>query len=615
MLLAVNWNNGAYVFVTVIVLIIVCALTVFLFLRVKRDYRNYRDEIKLIMDNVMTKSEIVMAVTSYINKIPKDMFFGLILIDFDKFSEIFDAYGEVESKKILEKSISNIHKVLPAKVQIGRYDKDEFLVLVRGDYSKNEIVKLANKIKEAADTPVKMFNGNEANQHTSISIAYYPFHGRSIKQLFNSLSLANYIAKKQGGDTVVQYSDEMDKKEGENVQYYNEIKSAIENKQFMLYYQPIINIRSKEIYGFEALLRWQHPEHGLLPPAKFINILEQSGDINWVGIWGIEALIKEYFNLRKLFPTIYFKLSMNLSPKQLTNENLIMDFQKLIKKYRVDTKAITIEIIEIAIFEKHEVVKSNILKLKELGFSIAVDGFEIDHNTLEKLQELPIDIIKLDKDFLLDDESSYVKERYAEMLIDYALISDKEVIFEGIEDYTMLQKALNFKIELAQGYYLSKPLSEEDLIKYIKDKKNLDEKIDGKFNTLVEVKVDDLNKVKEISDEEKQTEPTIEKVLIKKEEIEEPIEVKQQEETNFIESENKEIESIVEDKAIEELKVEVTDDKKETEEKSPKTNSKPKKATPKENVTKKASDSSNISRKKSSKTTDKNSTNNEKSSS
>jgi EAL domain-containing protein (putative c-di-GMP-specific phosphodiesterase class I) len=336
-------------------------------------------------------------------------------------------------------------------------------------------MRLAERMKEAASLPIKVMGGTETNHHVSIGIAYYPYHGRNFKQLLNSLNLALYIAKREGGDSIILYSDEMNVQESENVRFYGEIKEAIANKQFMLYYQPIVDIATQHVYGAEALLRWQHPEYGVLSPNKFIHIIEQSGDINWVGNWGIERLIQEYLQLKKMFPGKHFQLSMNLSPKQLANENLIMNFQNLVKKYRVLARNLTLEIIEFAIFEKHDVVKDNLNKLKELGFQIAVDGFAMDHTILEKMGSLPIDIIKLDRDFLQEDEeTSFLKTRYAEMLIEFAEKNNKKIICEGIENIDMLKKAGEYHINLLQGYYLSKPISEEDFHQYLYNEKDID---------------------------------------------------------------------------------------------------------------------------------------------
>ncbi|MDD2493325.1 MAG: EAL domain-containing protein, partial [Bacilli bacterium] len=355
-----NWSDGALIFVAVLAIIATIVLAIFVFYRFRKDYRNYREEMTLLIDGALSKNEIIFSITSYISKIPKDMSFSVMLLSFDKFEEVVNIFGEKEAQKILERFVSNIDKALPQKAQIGRYSKDEFLVVVRSDYSRVETMRLAERMKEAASLPIKVMGGTETNHHVSIGIAYYPYHGRNFKQLLNSLNLALYIAKREGGDSIILYSDEMNVQESENVRFYGEIKEAIANKQFMLYYQPIVDIATQHVYGAEALLRWQHPEYGVLSPNKFIHIIEQSGDINWVGNWGIERLIQEYLQLKKMFPGKHFQLSMNLSPKQLANENLIMNFQNLVKKYRVLARNLTLEIIEFAIFEKHDVVKDNL---------------------------------------------------------------------------------------------------------------------------------------------------------------------------------------------------------------------------------------------------------------
>ena len=133
-----------------------------------------------------------------------------------------------------------------------------------------------------------------------------------MEQLLESLNVAIYTAKKNGGDRIVVYSDEMGKAESENVQYYEQVKKAIDNKEFVLFYQPFVSVDSKQIIGAEALLRWEHKELGLINPKDFINILEQTGDIYWVGIWGLETMIQEYSELKVKYPYKEFELSINL---------------------------------------------------------------------------------------------------------------------------------------------------------------------------------------------------------------------------------------------------------------------------------------------------------------
>lgn len=479
-----NWSNGANILFTIITLLIISGLGVALFFSFKKEKKNYRNEVAGLVEGVLKRNEIISSVNSYISKSPNSLVFSLILIDYDKLIEIQNAFGDNNCKKVLTESIKNVRKVLPNRALIGRLSEERFIVLVKEDYDKNETLRCANKICEAASLGVKVYSDTLVNPTVSIGVTFYPHHGRNMKQLLKSLDLAVFNCKNQGGNGVVIYSDEFDKNDNENLQLYYEIKQAIKERQFCLYYQPIINLNENKIYGFEALLRWKHPSLGILYPASFINILEQSGDINAVGIWGIEALIREYIELKKEFIHKDLQLSFNLSPKQLISDTLGVTFQNIAKKYKISVSSITIEIVEFAMFEKHEIVYKNISDLKDLGFKVAVDGVGLDQNTLIKLSQSPIDIIKLDKSFF-DYEDSFVQDKYIELLVDIAKKSNKQIICEGIENYELLKKISKFGIEYAQGYYFSKPIPQEDVVNYISNEGSLEMLINPTKNTEV----------------------------------------------------------------------------------------------------------------------------------
>lgn len=467
MLSNVNFSPGIYVLFTVIVIIVTVAVTLYLGYRVIQERRHYREEAFTLIDGLLTKSEIYTSITSYLSKAPKDTLFALYLIDLDKFSDVVNAFGQKQSEKILEKITQRIIPLLPKRTQIARVEKDQFLIFFRGEHTRSEYLNMAKDIQKAIYSPLPIFHNTTIQISSSIGISFYPAHGETWKQLQKSLDIALYIAKREGGNKIILYSDEMSATEGENLQYYHQIKEAIENKEFVLYYQPIINVKDKTIFGAEALLRWNHPEHGTLAPQHFINILEQSGDINWVGIWGLEELIKTHLTLTKRFPEYDIKLSFNLSPKQLTNERLAVDFEKVLKRYKMSAKNFVLEIIEFAVFERYSVIHNNIKQLKELGFQIAIDGLGLDYNTLTKLEYLPIDIIKLDRSFLQSDNESLMRDKFAQMLVDFADATNRLVVAEGVENQEMLKLVSDHKIGIVQGYYFSKPIPELDFLTYI----------------------------------------------------------------------------------------------------------------------------------------------------
>lgn len=486
-----NWSSGAYIVATIFAIIIISVLCVLLILRIVHERRNFKEELASFIEGVLTKQEMTSMINSFISKSIKDTPFSLIYLELDEFKNIKNAFGPEEAKKVIETMINKVESILPHRVKIGRFGPEEFLIFVREDIDRSECVNLAERIRSKIKEPIKIYADTFVDVTASMGIAFFPNHGSNLKELLKSLMLATYIAKKEGGNKVVIYSSEIGDNEEENLEYYTQVKRAIENKEFQLYYQPIIDLHDEKVIGAEALLRWNHPEYGLLSPFKFINILEQSGDINWIGLWGLESLIIEYLDLKNEFAFSDYMLTINLSPKQLAKEGLVTDFLKIIKKYKMDPRQICVEIEEFIIFEQHRIIRENVIKLKEIGFKIAVDGFALDHGTLEKLNVMPIDIIKLDKSFLNDESRTYILEKFTDLLIDFAKENNILIISEGVETYNNLTFIKSRNLVVAQGYYFSEPITGNELKSFIKNEQGLKDKFIEPNSTYITASPDD----------------------------------------------------------------------------------------------------------------------------
>ncbi|HKL61690.1 MAG TPA: EAL domain-containing protein, partial [Acholeplasma sp.] len=378
----------------VMIFIVLLALSVvglyYLAKNVLKTEKRYAEEKSILVEGALSRSGINSYVSSYITKIGKDVSFSMIYIDLDNFADIDNTFGTKETNKILERITKRMVGIVPKNVKVSRYESDTYLIFIPLDYDKMQALNYARKLNEAITESIDLFGETNLNITASVALCYYPIHGNNIKQMLNSLKLAIYTVKKNGGNAIRIYSDDMSRADGEFLEYYYQIKKAIERKEFLLYYHPIMDLETNKIYGAEALLRWEHPEHGLLSPYKFINIMEQSGDIYWVGLWGLETLIKSYYQLKQAYPDEDIKLSFNISPKQLMVESIANDFQKLLRKYKMNASNIILELAEYALFEKHKTVLESIQKLKQIGFKIAIDGFGLDYATLTRLEEAPI---------------------------------------------------------------------------------------------------------------------------------------------------------------------------------------------------------------------------------
>ncbi len=454
------------VFISIGVIVILIALIYFLAVSFFKERHRLRDERTLTIEGILTKTEMLSLISSFITKASGDMQFSLMYIELDKFDDYENAFGVTESERIIEKIVRNIETAISRNIKIARMQKDELILALPYEYDRTETMEISTKVKNAIAKQIRLFGDTTINASASIAIVFYPAHGRNVKELLNSLQIASYIIKKSGGNAIRIYSDEMSSEEGEHVEYYYQIKHAIQHKEFQLFYHPIIDVQTNTIYGAEALIRWNHPEHGLLSPFKFLGIMEQSGDIHWIGLWGLETIIKTYQEISQMFPTIDFKVTMNLSPKQLMSDTLFQDFQKILKKYRMNAKHIVLEIVEFTLFDRQDVIRKNLGLLKQLGFQIAIDGFGLDFQTLEKVASLDVDIIKLDSGFLSEEED-FMRTKFANLIVDFAKVNHCEIICELIETKDLMIAAKTYGIHLLQGYYFSQPISAEALRGYI----------------------------------------------------------------------------------------------------------------------------------------------------
>jgi len=482
-------NQSLTVFLSIVCVFIMLFVIFFLFYRYLKESKRYKAELKSYIEGILTKREIYAAITSYINKLP-DNEFSLIGIDIDRFREVNEALGKDEADKLLRMMIYKIQEIVPKRVDIARIDVDQFLVFIKGEYELQDAIDLAKKILYIISTPFKIYSGTQVELTASVGIVRYPYHGTTLRQLLDSIDIAIYQVKRDGGNKYAVYSPEASKELSQNLEYYREIKDGIKNKEFTLYYQPIIDCKNKNVFAFEGLLRWNHPKLGVLSPNKFINIMEQSGDISWIGEMGIEQIMKEVQELEKAgYNDVIFTL--NLSAKQLIDAELPAKISKLLKQYRIEPNRIAFEFGEFTLYDRQEVMRKNMKALKDIGFKIAVNGVGLDFNGIKKLEEMKIDIVKLAKEYMKQDiDDDLFKNKYISLLTNYAEKNNISIVAEGIEDIENLEYAQSLGVNIIQGYNFSSAIEESQVIPYIErkdylNKMSLKEDEDDGYSTVV----------------------------------------------------------------------------------------------------------------------------------
>jgi diguanylate cyclase (GGDEF)-like protein len=460
-------TNETYIMVFFGVLILTVLLTIGLIVLVRRDRRVYKEEQSIILEGLLTKTALVSSINSYLAKITPEVSFSLLYVDIDNYADITNAFGNKDAARALEKVAYHMSQSLPKRVQMANYKATQFLIFMRSDYDRFQCLELAKKLLDVIKKPVRIYHDTTVQFTGCIGVCYYPAHGKKFNQLMNSLQLALQSAKKAGRYSFAVYSASMTDGRGGDVEYHYDLKKAMENKEFVLYYQPIINVETNKFFGVEALVRWNHPKHGVLTPVQFINTMEQTGDINWIGIWGIETMAKEYMELRKNFPEVDCIFNMNLSTKQLMEDSLPQEFQKIVRKYNIPADIICLEVTDFALAEKDGTIKQNIYSFKKAGFLLAINGFGLDYTALASLEKMPIDIIKLDRQFFESD--SLINTRITDLIVEFAEKHKILIVSEGVENEEMLATVRKMGINLVQGFYFSKPLLVADLHEFIEN--------------------------------------------------------------------------------------------------------------------------------------------------
>jgi len=465
-------TDATAIFLMTICTIIIIILCIFFFRRIKNERIRYKEERSIKIEGVVSYHTITSQINSYINRITTNDNFSLLLLEIQDFEKLVKAFGVVEAERTLEKAIFRVMQIIPKRIVVGSLGRTKYLLFLKSEYDRFYAIELAKKIIANINKPVKIFQDTNINFNCNIGICFFPMHGVKLKQLMNSLNIALHDAVKAGLNKYAIYLQNAKDSPSSHIEYHYEIKEAIEKKEFIMQYQPIVNLDNQELYGIEAFVRWKHPKHGILSPVQFLNIMEQSGDISWIGCWGLETIIKDYQKIKSENPNLDIAITFSLSPKQLIDNEIATKFSKILKKYKIKPEKIYLKIQEYATYERNSTIKGNLLKLKRIGFKIAVNGFGIDFSKIMELDALPIDAIRLDKYFFENEKANelQIKNKLTSLIVDFANNNEKEVIAESVENVETLEMVKSIGIKLIQGYAISMPLMADELSKFIKNK-------------------------------------------------------------------------------------------------------------------------------------------------
>jgi len=388
-----------------------------------------------------------------INNKGKDKLFGLVYLDVDNFKLINDTMGHAVGDKLLRHIGDMMIHTAGKDERVYRFGGDEFVMLVH-DVSEEAFISKIEALMDKIRIPWKH---NDQTFHISASagVAIYPEHGEDYEQLMQNADTALSFAKDRGKNTYALYDREMREKVWNHIQLSNDIREAIQNNQFELNYQPQIDLVTERIVGVEALIRWNHPAKGRISPVDFIPFSEKTGQIDMIEEWVIDTAFNQSkdWNQKDLRD---LSISINISGEMLGRREWIERIQKYISDCRSHGR-IVFEITETAIISDLEVSLESLKQIHNMDIRLALDDFGTGFSSLTYLQKLPVDIIKLDKDFIWEIGKDEGKEFIIKAVIDLAHNLGMTVVAEGVETREQLEFLKGAGCDYAQGYYFYKP--------------------------------------------------------------------------------------------------------------------------------------------------------------
>lgn len=397
--------------------------------------------------------------------------FSLVFLDLDNFKHINDFYGHSYGDMFLFEVGKRLKELIRSDDIIIRFGGDEFIIIFLDFVDKQNMEKKLKSIIRSFSYPIYL---NELSLFvtTSIGVAIYPDDGKDLTHLLRNADIAMYTAKKNGRNNYCFYTDKMLTESFGNLSLVNDMHHALENGEFVLYYQPKFDIQSYEIVGCEILLRWRHPQLGLIAPGRFIPLAEDNGLIVHIGEWVIRESfkqIKKWSYNNNINP---MRFSINISPHQFHQENLIPYIKNELYRYNLNPEFIELEITENIALQNIETVFEKLKDIKDIGFSIAIDDFGKGYSAINYLKVFPIDTMKIDMQFVQGINREKGNEAIISSMITLAHDLGVDAVAEGIETQEQLDVLREKKCDFGQGYIFSKPLPAEDFIRLLIEKKN-----------------------------------------------------------------------------------------------------------------------------------------------
>lgn len=386
---------------------------------------------------------------------------ALVMLDLDRFQMLNDSLGHQFGDELLVQVAGRLDKLSDERITVAYSGGDEFMICQQRVEDIDDVIYLLGRIKQCFEAPFVV--QNEVHSVTAtLGVAVYPQSGLDADTLLRNADIALYQAKEQGRNTYQFYTEGMQEREVMRLELEKDLSQALAGDEFVLHYQPQLNLFSGEVTSVEALIRWQHPRRGLLPPGEFIPLAEESGRITDIGHWVVMAACRQLAAWKGTrFENV--RVAVNLSGRELDDESLVERIRKALDTEGIPPDRLEVELTEEIFIQNIEHNLGQLSRLHDLGVHLAIDDFGVGYSSLAYLRDFPVDLLKIDRSFITE-----VTERHDDAVITRAVINlahnlGLRVVAEGVETKAQLNFLKNHHCDLAQGYLISRPIPAAEL--------------------------------------------------------------------------------------------------------------------------------------------------------
>jgi diguanylate cyclase (GGDEF)-like protein len=384
----------------------------------------------------------------------------VMFIDLDRFKNVNDMLGHGVGDQLLVQAAQRLQACARPGDVVARLGGDEFALVLPELADNGDASAVAGRIVAALGQPFRL-QGQELFVSASVGIASYPEHGATAELLLQNADTAMYGAKNDGRNNYRFFLAEMQEQSARRLQMETQLRQALERGEFLLHYQPKLELAGGAISGFEALLRWNHPQRGLVPPLEFIAILEDTGLILPVGEWVIGEVCRQLEAWRRQGPAPA-PVAINLSARQLQQADLAGAIERIVAGAAIDPALLEFELTESMLMADPEAAVVTLTRIKALGMRLSVDDFGTGYSSLSYLKRFPLDALKIDRTFVRDLPGDSDDAAITRAVIRLAHSLNLKVVAEGVENIEQLRELELYGCDEIQGYYVGRPLPADD---------------------------------------------------------------------------------------------------------------------------------------------------------